>query len=791
MLQNYIKTAWRNLKKGKLFSFINIAGLSIGMAVTMIIGIWVWDELSFDKSFKNYDRIGQAWQFVKFEVEKVSYNSMPVPLAEELRTKYPDIEAASVSTYNRTTILGTDDKKISTNGMYAEPAFPDMLSLKMLSGSRSALKDMNSILIAESVAKTLFADQDPVNKIIRLNNKTNVQVAGVYEDLPDNTSFNDVSFFASWQLLTGMDEYAKLASTAWDENSFQLFVQLREGASFAKVSTDIKDIRMKLENPPGYKPEFFIHPMSKWHLHGEFKNGANTGGLIRHVRLFGIAGIFVLLLACINFMNLSTARSEKRAKEVGIRKTIGSVRKQLVFQFFSESLFMVIIAFIICLALVLVALPFFNGVADKKMSIPWTNIYFWMMSAGFCLVTGLIAGSYPAFYLSSFKPIKVLKGSFRTGRLAAIPRKAMLVFQFSVSVILIIGTIVVYRQIQFAKDRPTGYNSERLIEVSMMTPEIRKNYEILRTELLKSGYIKNVSRSMGSVTEDYGGTTAVNWKGKAPDSKPLLMTGRVTQDYGKTLGWNLMAGRDFSKDFGRDSLAIVINQSAAKLMGFKNPLNETVSLGGKNYQVIGVVGDIIKFSPFDAIKPTIFIIDAASTNIINIRIASGVPISTALAKMEPLFKKHNPQAPFEFKFVDEQYGYKFYKESRLAKIAGFFALLAIFISCLGLFGLASYIAEQRTREIGVRKVLGATVLSVWKLLSKDFVLLVVISLLIAIPVAWYFMNSWLENYEYRIKVTWWIFGLTGCMVLLLTLIMVSYQSIKVALVNPVKSLRAE
>jgi putative ABC transport system permease protein len=791
MLQNYIKTAWRNLKKGKLFSFINIAGLSIGMAVTMIIGIWVWDELSFDKSFKNYDRIGQAWQFVKFEVEKVSYNSMPVPLAEELRTKYPDIETASVSTYNRTTILGTDDKKISTNGMYAEPAFPDMLSLKMLSGSRSALKDMNSILIAESVAKTLFADHDPVNKIIRLNNKTNVQVAGVYEDLPENTSFKDVSFFASWQLLTGMDEYAKLASTAWDENSFQLFVQLREGASFAKVSTDIKDIRMKLENPPGYKPEFFIHPMSKWHLHGEFKNGANTGGLIRHVRLFGIAGIFVLLLACINFMNLSTARSEKRAKEVGIRKTIGSVRKQLVFQFFSESLFMVIIAFIICLALVLFALPFFNGVADKKMSIPWTNIYFWILSALFCLVTGLIAGSYPAFYLSSFKPIKVLKGTFRTGRLAAIPRKAMLVFQFSVSVILIIGTIVVYRQIQFAKDRPTGYNSERLIEVSMMTPEIRKNYEILRTELLKSGYIKNVSRSMGSVTEDYGGTTAVNWKGKAQDSKPLLMSGRVTHDYGKTLGWNLMAGRDFSEDFGRDSLAMVINQSAAKLMGFKNPLNETVSLGGKNYQVIGVVGDMIKFSPFDAIKPTSFIIDAASTNIMNIRIASGIPISTALAKMEPLFKKHNPQAPFEFKFVDEQYGYKFYKESRLAKIAGFFALLAIFISCLGLFGLASYIAEQRTREIGVRKVLGATVLSVWKLLSKDFVLLVVISLLIAIPVAWYFMNSWLENYEYRIKVTWWIFGLTGCMVLLLTLVMVSYQSIKVALVNPVKSLRAE
>ena len=791
MLQNYIKTAWRNLKKGKLFSFINIAGLSIGMAVTMIIGIWVWDELSFDKSFKNYDRIGQAWQFVKFDVEKVSYNSLPVPLAEELRTKYPDIEAASVSTYNRTTILGIADKKISKNGMYAEPVFPDMLSLKMLSGSGSALKDMNSILIAESVSKTLFADQDPVNKIIRLNNKTNVQVAGVYEDLPDNTSFKDVSFFASWQLLTGMDEYAKRASTAWDENSFQLFVQLREGASFAKVSADIKDIRMKREDPPAYKPEFFIHPMSKWHLHGDFKNGVNTGGLIRHVRLFGIAGIFVLLLACINFMNLSTARSEKRAKEVGIRKTIGSLRKQLIFQFFSESLLMAFIAFIFCLAIVQLALPFFNEVANKNMSMPLMNMYFWMMALGFCLITGIIAGVYPALHLSSFKPIKVLKGTFRVGRYAATPRKAMLVFQFSVSIILIIGTIVVYRQIQFAKDRPTGYNNDRLIEVSMMTPEIWKNYEVLRTELLNSGNIKDISRSMGSVTEDYGGTTAIDWKGKAPGNKPLVMSSRISHNYGRTLGWNLVAGRDFSENYGMDSLAMVINQSAAKLMGFKAPLNETVKLGDKNYQVIGVVADIIKFSPFDVVKPTIFLIDMGSANLMTIRIASGVPVSTALAKMEPVFKKHNPEAPFEYKFVDEQYANKFYTESRVARLAGFFAALAIFISCLGLFGLASYIAEQRTREIGVRKVLGATVVSVWKLLSKDFVLLVVISMLIATPVAWYFMNSWLENYQYRVNVGWWIFGLTGSGVLLLTLVMVSYQSIKVALVNPVKSLRAE
>jgi putative ABC transport system permease protein len=791
MFQNYIKTAWRNLKKGKLFSLINIAGLSIGMAVTLVIGIWVWDELSFDKSFKNYDHIGQVWQFVKFDADKVSYNSLPIPLAQELRTKYPDIEAASVSTYNRNAILGTTDKKISKTGMYAEASLPTMLTLKMVSGTNNALKDINSVLIAESLAKILFADKDPVNKIIRLDNKTNVQVAGVYEDFPDNSSFKDVSFFATWELLTTMDEYAKRATDRWDENSFQLFVQLKQGASFAKVSAAIKDIRMKRDNPPPYKPEFFIHPMSKWHLHGDFKNGVNTGGLIRHVRLFGLAGAFVLLLACINFMNLSTARSEKRAKEVGIRKTIGSVRKQLVFQFFSESLLMAFIAFLICLAIVQLALPFFNAVANKEMSMPWANPYFWMIAFGFCFLTGMIAGVYPALYLSSFKPIKVLKGTFRTDRFAATPRKALLVFQFSVSIILIIGTIVVYQQIQFAKDRPTGYNNDRLIEMTMMTPEIRKNYEVLRTELINSGYVKDISRSMGSVTEDYGGTIAVNWKGKAPDSKPLLMSSRISHTYGKTVGWNIVNGRDFSENFGTDSIAMVINQSAATLMGFRDPLNESVKLNDKNYQVIGVVADIIKSSPFEPVKPTLYLIDIRSTNNMTIRIASGVPISTALAKIEPIFKKHNPEAPFEYKFVDEQYAYKFYTEARVARLAGFFAALAIFISCLGLFGLATYIAEQRTREIGVRKVLGATVVSVWKLLSKDFVLLVVISMLIATPFAWYFMNSWLENYEYRIKVTWWMFGLTGCMVLLLTLVMVSYQSIKVALVNPVKSLRAE
>lgn len=791
MLKNYLKVAIRNLKKGKLYSFINIAGLSIGMAVTLIIGLWVWDELSFDKYHKNYNHIGQLWQFVKFDVEKSSYNSVPVPTAEELRSKYQGIKAASVTSYNRDAILGVGDKKIVKAGMYTEPDFPDMMTVKLLSGTSSSLQDRQSILISASLAGILFGAEDPLYRTIRLNNVTDVKVTGVYESFPGNSSFREVFFLAPWQLFVSMEPYAKSALDRWDENSFQVFVQLEKDADFDRVSTAIKDMRMKRENPPGYKPEFFIHPMSKWHLRGDFTNGMNTGGLIQHVKLFGTAGIFVLLLACINFMNLSTARSEKRAKEVGIRKTIGSARKQLLLQFFSESVLVSFMAFVLCLLLIQLAMPFFDQVAGKKMAIPWSNIYFWAVAIGFCLLTGLIAGSYPALYLSSFRPVKVLKGTFKAGRMSSLPRKALVVFQFTVSIMLIIGTIIVYQQIQHAKDRPAGYNSDGLIEVTMRTPEIRKNYEVLHTALLNTGYIKNVSRSMGSVTDDDGGTTAVGWKGKTHGTSPLFIANKVTYDYGETIGWNILSGRDFSQSFSTDTSAMILNQSAVQLMGLREPLNELVKLGGKDFRVIGVVSDMIKFSPFDQVKPSLFTISPEATNVINIRMAAQVPVSSALAKIEAVFKKYNPAAPFEFKFVDEEYAAKFSNEMKIGKLAGFFAALAIFISGLGLFGLASFVATQRTKEIGVRKVLGASVFNVWKLLSKDFVLLVIISLLIAVPAAWYFMHGWLENYRYRINISGWVFVLSGAGALLLTVMMVSFQAIKAAIANPVRALRTE
>lgn len=792
MIKNYFKIAWRNIFRSKQYSFINIGGLSIGMAVAMVIGLWVWDELTFDKYHKNYDRIGQVWQFVSFTEEKASYNSVPIPVADELRKKYPGVEASCVTTYNRDVILSAAaDNKIVKRGMYVQPDFPQMMTVKMLNGSVGSLQDMHSILLSESLARILFNSGSAINKVIRLDNSTDVKVSGVYEDFPGNSSFKDVFFLAPWELFTSMNDYASYASDKWDENSFQVFVQLKEDVDITKLSSAIKDLRMIRENPPKYKPEFFIHPMNKWHLHGNFVNGANTEGLFRYVRLFGIAGLFVLLLACINFMNLSTARSEKRAKEVGIRKTIGSARKQLLSQFLSESMLIAFIAFLLCVLIAQLALPFFNQLADKNMTIPWGNIYFWLSAISFCLFTGLIAGSYPAFYLSSFKPVQVLKGTMKAGRLASLPRKALVVFQFTVSVTLILGTLIVYRQVQYAKDRPVGYNSDGLIEVNMRTPEIRKNYDALSTELLSSGYVKSICRSMGSLTEDYGGTTAVGWKGKAQGTQPLLISNKVTQDYGKTVEWNLVSGRDFSKDFSTDTASVILNKSAISLMGFKDPLNEFVAINGKQYKVIGVVGDMIKFSPFNKVNPSLFTINTGATNIINMRIAPQVSVSKALAGIEAVLKKHNPSAPFEYRFVDEEYAAKFSNEVRIGKLAWFFAALAIFVSCLGLFGLASFVAAQRTKEIGVRKVLGASVFNVWNLLSKNFIILVAISFLIAFPLAYYFMRSWLQNYEYRTGLSWWIFVAAGIGAILITLITVSFQAIKAAIANPVKSLRTE
>jgi ABC-type antimicrobial peptide transport system permease subunit len=531
--------------------------------------------------------------------------------------------------------------------------------------------------------------------------------------------------------------------------------------------------------------------MSKWHLYSEFKNGLNSGGRIEFVWLFGIIGAFVLLLACINFMNLSTARSEKRAKEVGIRKSIGSARSQLIGQFFSEALLVTLVAFVISLLLVQLTLPFFNQVADKKLTLLWQNPVFWMAGIGFSVLTGIIAGSYPALYLSSFRPVKVLKGTYRAGKNASLPRKVLVVLQSSVSVILIIGTIIVFKQIDFAKNRPIGYDRNGLINIPMVTADIHDHFDAVRNELIGSGAILDMAESGSPLTQVWAANGGFTWRGKDPALAVNFPNNSITYEYGKTVGWTFKEGRDFSRDFGTDSLAFVINEAAAKFLGFENAAGEELRWNDKPYTIIGVIKDMIIESPYAVIRPQLFHIDNSRGNVAILKLSPERSPQESLDKIKEVLAKYNPTSPFEYKFVDEDYARKFEGEERIGKLAGYFAILAIFISSLGIFGLASFVAEQRTKEIGVRKVLGASVLNLWAMLSKDFVVLVTISLFIATPAAWYFLSNWLTKYEYRTEIAWWIFAAAGAGALLLTLATVSYQSIKAALANPVGSLRSE
>ncbi|MBD2753495.1 ABC transporter permease [Spirosoma sp. BT704] len=796
MLRNYLKIALRNLVKNKIYSSINIGGLAVGMAVAMLIGLWIYDELDYDNYFQHYDRIAKVMQRGTTP-EGVVFNGghMPLPLGNELRTSFgDDFKHVVMSSWTGEHILAYGDKKFTKTGNYLSPEAPDMLTLTMLKGTRAGLNEPSSILLSESVAKALFGDSDPLGKIMKIDNRLAVKVTGVYEDLPFNTEFRDMTFIAPWALYVSSEDWVKRAqdNAQWDNNSWQILAQIAPNADFDAVTEKIKGLRVKhVPATAEYKAEIFLHPMHRWHLYTGWDKAGHVDGRIQYVWLFGIIGVFVLLLACINFMNLSTARSEKRAKEVGIRKAVGSVRSQLISQFFSESLLVVTFAFGLSLLFVLLLLPLFNEVADKQLHILWDNLIFWLSGVGFTLITGLIAGSYPALYLSSFQPVKVLKGTFRVGRFASVPRKVLVVMQFTVSVTLIIGTIIVFRQIQYAKNRPIGYDRNGLITVTMNTPELHDHYNALRSDLLRTGAVVDMSTSSAPATDLNSQNGGFDWEGKDPNFRDSFGTIAVTHDFGKTVGWTFKQGRDFSRQFSTDSAGMVLNETAVRYMGLKDPVGKTVKWNGRPFQVVGVIQDMVMRSPFEPVYQTVFMLNYGWANVINIKLNPERSTSESLGKIEAVFRKFNPGSPFDYKFSDEQYALKFATEERIGKLASVFAILAIFISCLGLFGLASFVAEQRTKEIGVRKVLGATVLNVWSLLSKDFIFLVLIGFGIATPIAYYFLNNWLQKYDYRTEMSWWIFAVSGAGALVVTLLTVSFQSIKAALINPVKSLRSE
>ena len=795
MFRNYFKIAWRSLRTHRIYSIINISGLGIGMAVVLLISLWIQDELNYNKSFSNYDRIVKVMQNQTHGNDIRTNGTMPIPLAGALRTQYAsDFKRVALTSWNSGHVLAVGDKQLNMHGTYVQPDMLDMLSLRNLDGSKASLDDPTSILISRSLALALFGTTDAVNKTLKIDNQHNLKVAGVFPDMPYSSDFNEVTFWLPWAEYEAAQPWVKSSATVWNNNAFMLFAELQEGVDLDKVG---EKVRHTLEGHDRKdKPEILLHPMRHWHLYDNFWNGKNIGGTISLVRLFGIIGGFVLLLACINFMNLSTARSEKRAKEVGIRKAVGSFRRQLVGQFLGESVFMAMLAGLLAILLTLLSLPWFNHVADKHMQLPWGQPLFWGISLGFILLVGLIAGSYPAFYLSSFNPVKVLKGTFKAGRWSALPRQVLIVLQFAVSVILIVGTIVVFQQIVYVKGRSVGYSRDGLLTVDVNTKDLQTHYEAIRQELMQSGAAANVALSNSPTTAVWANQNSFEWEGKDPAFLPSLAVFHVSHDFGATIDWQLEDGRDFSRSFASDSSAVILNETCVRYMGLKHPVGATIKFlhsdhTEQSYHVVGVVKDIVMESPFSPVKQTIFFMDYDKPNVITVRMNPHQPMDKSLSMMEAIFRKYNAGAPFQYKFNDDEYARKFELEERTGTLATFFTVLAIFISCLGLFGLASFMAEQRTKEIGVRKVLGASVWSLWRLLSKDFLVLVGVSFLLAVPLAWYVMHGWLQQYNYRVPLTAGVFVVTIAMALLITLATVSYQSVRAALVNPVRSLRTE
>lgn len=793
MFKNYLKTAWRSLLHGKSFSIINIAGLGIGMAGAVLILLWIQNEISFDKFHANKDNLYEVYGLTSnVDGKSVAIPVTSQPLGPALKQNYPEIEAQT-RVKEISSFLVTANNKSFTNiaGSFVDPSFFSMFSFKLIEGnSNDQLKNLYSITITEKLAKKLFDNEDAIGKIIKIDSVDNFTVTGVLKDLPLNTRFN-FEYLLPWDYLKKLGQ--GYSNESWMSNNSSTYILLKPNTSFVTFTEKIKNIsRQKAGRNDIWT--HFLFPLSGWHLYSDFEDGKPAGGRIDTVRVFAIIAAFILLIACINFMNLSTARSEKRSKEVGIRKVAGAGKILLISQFITEAFLTACIAGALALLIVQLVLTPFNTLVNTQLSIPYANIYFWVCALCFIIITSLLAGSYPAFYLSSFKPIHIFKKQFKKNQTALSPRKILVVLQFTFAIILIISTIVIRNQVVYAQDRDKGYSNENLIQVDF-AGHIDKNYALIKQDLINSGIAASVTKTMTGIIEGGGHTWGLRWQNEAPkDTNTTITLYSADADLVKTTGMHLIEGRDIDiNKYPADSFSVVLNEAAVKLMSFKNPVGQIISQPYDNvtWHVVGVVKDYIQGSPYEEVPPTVITGPGVRFNTMHIKFNAANSTTGNLAKAEQVFKKYNPAYPFDYKFVDQQYAAQFDNEQRTKTMAGLFATLAIFISCLGLFGLAAYISEQRNKEISIRKVLGASISQIWLLLSKDFIVLVLISCIIASPIALYFLQDWLQKYPYRINIRAGVFMLAALIAIIITLVTVSFQAIKAAITNPVKSLRTE
>lgn len=796
MTRHHFLIGFRNLLRNKGYSSLNIGGLALGMTIAILIGLWLYDEVTFNEVHNQKEHIVQILRKNTAQGETYINKSLPGKLGPVIEEQFQDLFDQVVIVRGRLVerAFAYGRKKFSQKGYYMQDGGAEMFSLKMIHGSRKGLKDLNSILLSSSLSAKLFGEADPIGQFITMDNEIDLEVTGVYEDLPWNSTFKEASFFISLERF-----YSGIPSQfAWDNYNMWIFSKLSEKATPQTASESIEHLmKGHTGNENGY-PTAFAHPMTDWHLRSDFDNGVPVmSEAMKFIILYGMVGTFVLLLACINFINLSTARSEKRAKEVGIRKTFGSARLELIRQFLIESFLYVFFAFLLSLLAATLLLDWFNGIADKQLVMPFANPVFWIVGIGLTLITALISGSYPAFYLSHFQPISVLKKVGFSGRTSIFFRKALVVFQFAISIILIIASLVVQNQLNFVKGRPVGYQQQGLLTMRVNSPEFAGKYSLLRQELKSTGMVDEIAQASYPLTTTLGNMDDFTWEGKPEGYDPTFNMVLVTHEYGNTIGWEITEGRNFSRDIASDTDGgVVINEAAQKVMGMENPIGQTfISNGGyvgiRKFHIVGVVKDLLKGSPFEPVQESIMIVRNWELSNMFIRINPEVSTSDALVAISEKFNELLPNTPFHYEFVDDIYAEKFALEERVGNLSGFFTILACLISCLGLFGLAAYSAERRTKEIGIRKVLGASVLNLWKLMSKEYTWLVLSALVIATPISYLLMSQWLASYTFKVDLNLWVFVLAGMSTLLITHLTVSSQALRAATRNPTEVLRDE
>lgn len=788
MFRNYFVVMVRNLFKNGFYSFINISGLALGITCSILILLWVADETSFDNFIPKADRLYQVWVRAQFDGKISSWTSVPLPTYEAFKTANSNIARMAVTDWGGEHLITVGENRLIKDGYWVSEEFLEMFEYPLLSGNaEQVLDEPPSIVITESTAKSLFGEEDPINKIIRLDNEYDLKVTGILKDVPGNSSFQ-FDFLMPWKFREQNNQWVRDNTTNWGNYSFQVFAELNDPKNHADVEKSVK-MMLQEHGEVDTKPEYFLYPMERWRLFSNFDNGVETGGMNDYVQMFTIIAIFIIIIACINFMNLATARSERRAREVGVRKSVGSKRRELILQFIGESTFIAFIAFAIAILAAQLLLPSYNNLVDKKLLIDYTSSQFWIYSLGMILLVGIVSGSYPAFYLSSFHPVQVLKGKPSVGRGTSTPRKILVTLQFGFSILLIIGTIVIYQQIQLVKGRQLGYDQENLMAVSY-TNEVSKNYRAIKLELLNTGVVEAVTKSNSQIT-DINSNNFLGWPGKPEDLRVIFTTIATEYDYAKTMGIKILEGRDFSEDFKSDTAAIVINKAALALMNLEDPIGTELDLWGGKRKLIGVVDDVLMGSPFQPVKPMFVILEPEWIDAVTIRLKKTSDLQASINAVKTVFEKYAPAYPFEYRFADQEFQKKFTTINLTSTLASLFATLTIVITGLGLFGLAAFTAEQRTKEIGIRKVLGASVPNLVGLMSRDFSVLVIIAFMISSPVAWWFLTEYLERYTIRTTVAWWIFPLTGLIALSFALLIVSTQALKAARANPANSLRSE